>query len=66
MKRLLNTLFYIFVIIEVIYHISVYENITLSQMLLFTVVVFMFGAVVTLDIINIVIRYIKKGVESCD
>lgn len=66
MRKLLNTIFYTFAIVDIIYTISIYENLTLTKILFFTVFVFMLGIVTTLDVINIIIRYIKKGVESCD
>lgn len=66
MRKLLNTIFYTFAIVDIIYTISIYENLTLAKILFFTVFVFMLGIVTTLDVINIIIRYIKKEVESCD
>ena len=60
MKKLLKVLFYIFVIIVVIYHISIYESTSLTQILFFTVFVFMLGCIVTLDILNLVAKLAKE------
>ena len=64
MRKLLNTIFYTFAIVDIIYTISIYEKLTLAKILFFTVFVFMLGIATTLDVINIIIRCIKKGVES--
>ena len=53
MKKILNVLFYILIISFTIYEISNYQRFDLVEMILFTVFAFMFGCVVTLDIINL-------------
>ena len=61
MKKLLNVLFYIFLISFTIYEISNYQNFDLVEMILFTVFAFMFGSTVTWDVAGFIIKHSTEG-----
>lgn len=63
MSKIFNILFYTVMIVSTIYTVSIYETITLSKMLFFTVETFMFGIVVTLDTISFIKSQINKGAK---
>lgn len=60
MKKLLNVLFYFLTVLLMASTISSYQTLDLVEMILFTVMMFMLGCVVTLDILNLVAKLAKE------
>ena len=60
MKKLLNVLFYFLTVLLMGSTISSYQTLDLVEMILFTVMMFMLGCVVTLDILNLVAKLAKE------
>lgn len=60
MKKLLNVLFYFLTVLLMASTISNYQTLDLVEMILFTVMMFMLGCVVTLDILNLVAKLAKE------
>ena len=60
MKKLLNVLYYFLTVLLMASTISSYQTLDLVEMILFTVMMFMLGCVVTLDILNLVAKLAKE------
>ncbi|MFR6599716.1 MAG: hypothetical protein ACLUSV_00155 [Streptococcus sp.] len=57
---MLNVLFYFLTVLLMASTISSYQTLDLVEMILFTVMMFMLGCVVTLDILNLVAKLAKE------
>ena len=64
MKKILNVLFYILIILFTIYEISNYQRFDLVEMILFTVFAFMIGSIVTLDVGEFIVKHSKEKSEE--